>query len=99
LRREKVDSLGREVDGLDLKVNRLARNLPTVVGDVMRQVSARARRKGLITGAINHTRQRNLHLVSLRCTKAMRIRLGRTDDRHYGSRPFERWTIFGLSAA
>jgi uncharacterized protein YoxC len=36
----KIEGLDRKVDGVDTKVNRLARDLPTVVGDVMRQVLA-----------------------------------------------------------
>ena len=34
----KVDGLERKVDGLDPKFNRLTRDLPTTVADVMRQV-------------------------------------------------------------
>src|SRR5262249_55711156 len=35
---QKVDGLDRKLDGMDLEVHRLARELPTVVADVIRQV-------------------------------------------------------------
>ena len=41
----KFDGLERKVDGLDRKVDGLTRDLPTIVADVMRRDSSRARRK------------------------------------------------------
>jgi uncharacterized protein YoxC len=35
---QKVDGLDRKVDGLDRAVKNLTKNLPTIVGDVMREV-------------------------------------------------------------
>ena len=35
---QRFDALEQKVDGLDLKFNRLTRDLPTVVADVMRRV-------------------------------------------------------------
>jgi uncharacterized protein YoxC len=35
---EKVDGLDRKVDGLDRTVRDLAKSLPTIVGDVLREV-------------------------------------------------------------
>jgi hypothetical protein len=35
---QRFDALERKLDGLDLKVNRLQRDLPTIIADAMRKV-------------------------------------------------------------
>ena len=35
---QRFDALERKLDGLDLKVNRLRRDLPTIIADAMRKV-------------------------------------------------------------
>jgi tetrahydromethanopterin S-methyltransferase subunit G len=42
---EKVDGLERKVDGLERKVDGLSTSLPTIVGDVMREVLDERNRK------------------------------------------------------